>query len=278
MRRLWLLSRTAMSGRVRLDSARPVLELRRPRCRGFSIRASELRPASVRTRRGWHLTDLTSWLTKSAAAARLSISERTLDRITSEGKPRNAAYGPDLAKSEEPVYRPEDVEALERAASPPMVFGPGDSIPGLDLPALRSEIPPALRAVLDLVGQLAAIAGKPAEQAQPPRLFLTIRQARDYTGLSDRFLRRLIHSGELPALKDGCCWKLRRLDLDNLASVSQLAICRATTNTKGRINGKTTQSSTSEKPAHQRPRSGRNRSGRKAAESEIHAQRIDQRR
>jgi len=43
-------------------------------------------------------------------------------------------------------------------------------------------------------------------------LFLSLSEAACHTGLSEAFLRRKIHSGELPAIKDRG-WKLRRADL-----------------------------------------------------------------
>ena len=45
-----------------------------------------------------------------------------------------------------------------------------------------------------------------------PALFLNLREAAGYTGLTEAFLRRKIDCGELPAIKDRG-WKLKREDL-----------------------------------------------------------------
>lgn len=54
----------------------------------------------------------------------------------------------------------------------------------------------------------------PAVQEQPQ--FLTVKEASEYIGLSQTFLRRVIRAGHLPHLVDRCT-KVRRSDLDNLA-------------------------------------------------------------
>jgi excisionase family DNA binding protein len=47
------------------------------------------------------------------------------------------------------------------------------------------------------------------------KLFLTVREACELSGLSRALLVRRIKSGELAALKDGS-WKIRRSDIEKL--------------------------------------------------------------
>jgi len=52
------------------------------------------------------------------------------------------------------------------------------------------------------------------------RIFLTIAEAAEYTGLPAGFLRKLRASGQLNALKTGGGLRFRRADLDELASLA----------------------------------------------------------
>jgi excisionase family DNA binding protein len=52
------------------------------------------------------------------------------------------------------------------------------------------------------------------------RIFLTIAEAAEYTGLPAGFLRKLRASGQLKALKTGAGLRFRRTDLDGLASLA----------------------------------------------------------
>jgi hypothetical protein len=82
------------------------------------------------------------------------------------------------------------------------------------LPAIAEE-PQRLFSLLERF--IAAVESHPAPQ--PPALYLTLAAAREYSGLSLALLRRLVHSGELPSIRDGAL-KVRRVDLDNFASSS----------------------------------------------------------
>ena len=50
----------------------------------------------------------------------------------------------------------------------------------------------------------------------PERLFLTIPEAADYSGLPQAHLRRLMADGKLTGLKTGSGWRIRRADLEKL--------------------------------------------------------------
>jgi excisionase family DNA binding protein len=49
------------------------------------------------------------------------------------------------------------------------------------------------------------------------RLFLTMAECAEYSGLPAAFLRKLIASGKLKALKTGAGWRVARVELEKLA-------------------------------------------------------------
>jgi excisionase family DNA binding protein len=49
------------------------------------------------------------------------------------------------------------------------------------------------------------------------RLFLTMTECAEYSGLPAAFLRRLIASGKLKALKTGAGWRISRAELEKLS-------------------------------------------------------------
>lgn len=164
---------------------------------------------------------LFTWLPKSEAAARLGISERTLDRLISAGKGPECRNRPRPGKKPEPVYNPADVDALVEAANKPAIFAASSPIGPASTTALApaggSSMPPGLATALRFIDQLATIAQRPRLDPPVPAAtpWMTIDQAAAYTGLSVTFLRRLVRSGELPSVRDRST-KVRRTDLDNL--------------------------------------------------------------
>ena len=50
----------------------------------------------------------------------------------------------------------------------------------------------------------------------PERLFLTLAEAAEYSGLPHAHLRRLMAEGKLEALRTGSGWRIRRTDLERL--------------------------------------------------------------
>lgn len=83
----------------------------------------------------------------------------------------------------------------------------------------RPEVLGRMQPATALAELLRALFGASAHE-QPQ--FMTLVQAREYTGLSVTFLRRLIRAGQLDAIKDRC-YKVRRDDLDNLPRMSELS-------------------------------------------------------
>ena len=70
---------------------------------------------------------------------------------------------------------------------------------------------------VELLLQLLSNSGASARAATAPRhkLFLTLKEAAHYSGMSRAWLLRKIKAEELPAVKDGG-WKIRRSDLEQI--------------------------------------------------------------
>lgn len=168
-------------------------------------------------------TQLETWLTEDEAAARMGISVRTLRRKAAAGDGPEKRDRPRRGLRPEPVYNPDDVARL--AEPPPAVFAPSSQI-GLRAPEGLIAHPPQLSAFEQLASLLHS---RVLAQGRPPARWLTLKQAREATGLSVTLLRRLIASGALRAIRDGAL-KVLESDLANLdndtAIVAALAVTR----------------------------------------------------
>jgi hypothetical protein len=150
--------------------------------------------------------DLSSWPSKPEAAKLLGIGERTLDRMVKlKGYPE-VRMRPRDGRKPEPVVHPEDVKFMLAGRRVTTVM-PANSSPSGAL-AVRSSEPP------DLVRALEALAtisdGRPADA-----LWLTLKQAAQYSGLSMALLQRLAVAGRVLSVKDNG-WKFQRAALDEL--------------------------------------------------------------
>ncbi|MGO9893114.1 MAG: helix-turn-helix domain-containing protein [Bryobacteraceae bacterium] len=159
-------------------------------------------------------TDLSSWLPKTVAAARLGISERTLDRLVAGGKGPACTRRQRKGKRPEVVFDPSEVEAIASAVTAVVVsessieeraaeLRPSNGVPASD--------------VLALVRQLVSVTPPPAPEAASvsAKLFLTLPEAAAYTGLTKGLLRRMVAEGLLAARKDRG-WKIRRVALESI--------------------------------------------------------------
>lgn len=170
---------------------------------------------------------LESWLTEAEAAELLRMSTRNLRRLSAEGT------GPERQKRErpgvrpEPVYNPDDVARL--AATKPVVFAPSSSL---------APRPPETLPVLNALEQLASLLhSRMLSPPRPPARWLTLKQARETTGLSIALLKRLIAAGHLRVLRDGAL-KVLQADLDGLDNVEVLSGLARTEKAKAVGGGK----------------------------------------
>jgi excisionase family DNA binding protein len=137
-----------------------------------------------------------AYLTKEVAAKRSGRSVRRLLELASAGRIRKQ-----IVKDEEnagralALFHPADIDALARGENPP---------------------PPA---ALQISGPMRPPAALPQgeEIAKTPRLWLTIAEAAEYSGLPASFLTNRVAAGALPAIdvgvRPGGRWRIARRDL-----------------------------------------------------------------
>jgi excisionase family DNA binding protein len=145
------------------------------------------------------------WIPIPAAAALLRCSPRSIERHVKAGRIESRDE-PRLGKRAERFVLRRDVEALlPRAFISP---SPAAAVPADEL-AVRGQILSALVRALE--------PGAIAPAAPPPDpLFVSVDRASAITGLSRRFLRRLISDGVLSSTLDGRRVRVRRRDLEKL--------------------------------------------------------------
>jgi excisionase family DNA binding protein len=164
------------------------------------------------------LRDLARWLTKHQAADAIGVSTKTIEqwakeKILQQARYRRPTGGPAIA-----VYHPSDVARLaaERrgAESEPFLL-PADAAPS----GAQELVPvsPAGAASDDVLRAVfaAALRAVTSQKSEKLALFVTVEEASAVTGLSQRYLRRLIKDGTLEAVRDRG-WRVRRRDLEKL--------------------------------------------------------------
>ena len=166
--------------------------------------------------------DLKAWPTNYEAAVQLEVSESGIERLVKQRRLKKrirrdtgvpvVVIDPDsIAKyrqgsgnlAVEEKAGPQASTALARIAEPsvPPVRSSGASsaLEGAFLAFLQSKIPSSL---------------VPVDR----RIFLTVSESAEFTGLPLAFLRRLIASGKIKALKTGAGWRVSRLALEKLST------------------------------------------------------------
>ncbi len=153
------------------------------------------------------MVELDEWKTKEEAAQLLQVGVKTVERYAKADKIRRE-YRRIPGRRPLPVYNPEDIEKI-RQENVPMT--PAEPQPSQ---ALTRKLDPAafLSALLQNVQNGN---GQPSKVRLSEKLYLTLNEAAEFTGLSKTLLRRKIHDGELTALRDGG-FKIRREDLESL--------------------------------------------------------------
>ena len=149
------------------------------------------------------------WKTRAEAAASLECSEKTVDRYATQGRIQKLMR-PNPGRRKTPVFNASDIERL-RADSAQIDAFPVPAGRASLLPLEQPGNAPALAALIDFAAHMAA---PPAVRVKD-KIFLTLREAAAYTGLTRASLRRRIQDETLEAFKDGG-WKIRRNHLDNL--------------------------------------------------------------
>jgi excisionase family DNA binding protein len=159
-----------------------------------------------------------SWLTTEQAAQALACSGKTIQRMAARGEIQSGQRH-ESGRKDATVYHPEDVARIAQEKAPRAHLMPAaNSQPGAMIPA-PNAIAPAAAAF----GNWMEAFRIPPPASPPPAStrFLNIAAAAEYSGLSQRWIRRAIKAedGRLPALpsiRDGRTAKIRREDLDKL--------------------------------------------------------------
>jgi hypothetical protein len=151
------------------------------------------------------MVDFSQWIPKQDAAEQLGYSYRTLERKIIKLKLRTVQRD---VPGRHPitVLHPADFEKLKSQVIPATPV-PLEEEDGKELEP-RPSLPPAVREfAASLLGTL----------PYPPRkLFLTLREAADYSGLPEAELHRLIDSGELKARKTKSWTRISQRSLEAL--------------------------------------------------------------
>lgn len=145
-----------------------------------------------------------NWMTKAEVRLKTGISERTLERKIQAGELRrefrNIPGRKPLA-----ILNPEDVKKLTDKTLTPIPMkksATGNSVvPGGMLKTDRA----------DMMAFLAALS--PARMTVDKKLYLTLKEAVEYSGLPLTYLKRKIQENVIPAVKISG-WRIRREDLE----------------------------------------------------------------
>src|SRR4051794_22390329 len=120
---------------------------------------------------------LGNWPDKHAAAATLGLSLRSVERLISQKKIR-VKHRPILGRKPLTILNPEDIERIKAEVLPPV------PAPGKTGSALVPHRP------VKAADMLAALT--PPRVPLDKKLFLTLREASEFSGLPQTYLRRLI--------------------------------------------------------------------------------------
>ncbi len=172
--------------------------------------------------------DYSHWLTKQQAADAIGCSTKTVEQLAKEKRLHAAMWrrpegGPRIA-----VYHPGDVDLIRKEKNPdaePFMVRV-EAEPLADSAPAQSTALAAPNSAEQFMRVLLAVAGASqssekkfstfSEVRLSERLFLTIPEAADYSGLPQSHIRRLMGEGKLEAMKTGAGWRIRRVDLEKL--------------------------------------------------------------
>lgn len=163
--------------------------------------------------------DYSTWFSKQEAADAIGVSTKTIEQLAKDGKLQSARWKKPTGVTVA-VYHPEDVQHVRKERNPeadPFILPPDRSIPEPSR-ALAPVAPGAeqfFRALAAAVGSSQS-SEKVSEVRIPERLFLSIPDAANYSGLPQTHIRRLLADKKLKGMKTGAGWRIRRADLEKL--------------------------------------------------------------
>ena len=152
---------------------------------------------------------LDDWKTQAEAAEILKCSQKTVGRMAAQKKIQRVLRRVPGRKPM-PVFNPDDIEAIRAETAEPKAFPVkerGEEKALAHVPRQRG---------VDLLAQLLADRISPARSVPvEQKVFLNLKEAAEYSGLSKAWLMREIKSGNIKAIKTGG-WRIRRSDLEQL--------------------------------------------------------------
>ena len=151
--------------------------------------------------------ELDDWKTKGEAAELLGCSEKTVERYAKQNRIQKVLRR-NPGRKAMPVFHPGDIETLRAEAVRLKAFP-------VDRTTTQALALPARQGAVEMLVNLMADRVSPPATAARHKLFLTLAEAADYSGMSQGWLRQKIRAGALPAIKTRG-WKIRRSDLEEL--------------------------------------------------------------
>jgi excisionase family DNA binding protein len=156
--------------------------------------------------------DISDWPTKQEAALQLAVSGREIDLLLKQRRLRKRIRrGAGRAIV---VIDPESIEECRQDLTPRASVALAGILEPSVVPTRSLGATGSLEAALVAFLQ-SKTAGSLVQVER--RLFLTIAECAEYSGLPAAFLRKLIASGKLKALKTGAGWRVARVELEQLA-------------------------------------------------------------
>lgn len=147
--------------------------------------------------------DYSTWYTKQQVADALGVSTKTVQELAKKGRLQQAEWKRPIGGMPLAVYAPDEVDRLAGERKTPKPFVVPAAEPNGNGHALRVVDGDGAAMIQTILRTIQKASGS------SERLFLTIDQAADFTGLTAAFIRRKCQDGSLPALKDRG-WKIRR--------------------------------------------------------------------
>jgi hypothetical protein len=167
-----------------------------------------------------------TWLTTQQAAQALNVSLKTLQGFAKAKKLQTARYQRPSDSIYETRYHPDDVERLRMERNPeaePFVMPPVENAAtAIQRTENRQTNGNADAAIAFLENFANAVRSDPAVVTLREKVFLTMPEAVQLTGLPDAVIRRMIYqwqmhgAKEIHAIMTGQGWRVRRKDLEAL--------------------------------------------------------------
>lgn len=151
------------------------------------------------------------WLTKQQAAQVLGLAEKSLDRMATRGEIQKAMRKrPGLPP--QAVFHPGDVDRAKAEREKPFVMPSGTTSTSVPVLSNSAAMPAVIQAISGIKQRSDGV-------RLPERLYLTIEEAAEFTGLGVGYIRKQIREGKITPRRGAGprgADVLRRADLEGL--------------------------------------------------------------